>query len=208
MLLSLFPLNLVVFPTEDFNLHVFEPRYKELVEDCIRGNTTFGIPVFLENRIQEYGVEVEITEVVNRYDDGRMDVKTKGTAIFLIKSFYNPMKGKLHAGGEVERLEIEEDSDTLQRLLFVEAVSQLYEILRVQTKLKSDLPFLSYKLAHKIGLSLKQEYELLTILAESERIEYLMEHLKKSIPIVKAMERTKEVIKLNGHFKNLDPLKF
>lgn len=208
MLLPLFPLNLVVFPNEDFNLHVFEPRYKELVEDCISKNITFGIPVFLENRIQEYGVEVEIIEIVNKYPDGRMDIKTKGLGIFIIKSFSNPMKGKLYAGGEVERLEIEEDSDTLQRLLLVEAISQLYEILRVQTKLKSDVPFLSYKLAHKIGLSLKQEYELLTILTESERIVYLMEHLKKSIPIVKEMERTKEVIKLNGHFKNLDPLKF
>lgn len=208
MLLPLFPLNLVVFPNEDFNLHVFEPRYKELVEDCISKKTTFGIPVFLENKIQEYGVEVEIVEIVNRYPDGRMDIKTKGLGIFVLKSFSNPMRGKLYAGGEIERLEIEEDSDTLGRILLVEAVSQLYEILRVQANLKSDVPFLSYKLAHKIGLSLKQEYELLTILAESERTAYLMEHLEKSIPVVREMERTKEIIKLNGHFKNLDPLKF
>jgi Lon protease-like protein len=208
MLLPLFPLNLVIFPNEELNLHIFEPRYKELVNDCLRQGSTFGVPVFLENKIQELGVEVDITDLVNRYPDGRMDIKTKGKNIFRITNFFNPMTGKLHAGGNIELLEIEEDSDMLQRLLFIEAVSQLYEILNVKGELKSDIPFLSYKFAHKIGLSLKQEYELLTILAESERIEYLMEHLQKSIPVVKEMERTKEVIRMNGHFKNLDPLKF
>lgn len=208
MLLSLFPLNLIVYPFEELNLHIFEPRYRELVNDCLKNKTTFGIPIFLENKVQELGVEVEITALVNHYADGRMDIKTKGTRIFRIQSFFNPMVGKLHAGGEVEFLESEEDSDTLQRLLLVEAVSQLYEILRVDAKLKSDVPFLSYKLAHKIGLSLKQEYELLTFLTESERIEYLMEHLKSAIPLVREIERTKEIIRLNGHFKNLDPLKF
>ncbi len=208
MLLPLFPLNLIVFPYEELNLHIFEPRYKELIDDCLQKKATFGIPVFLDSKIQAYGVEVEIVEVVNRYPDGRMDIKTEGKNIFQIKSFSNPMRNKLYAGGEVAFLETEEDSNALQRLLLVEAVSELYEILNIKSSLKSDVPFISYKLAHKIGLSLAQEYELLTILAESERIDYLMAHLKKSIPIVKEMERSKEVIKLNGHFKNLDPLKF
>lgn len=208
MVLPLFPLNLVVFPQEELNLHIFEPRYKQLVNDCINQKATFGIPVFLENKIQEIGVEVQITALVNRYPDGRMDIKTRGERIFRLKSFFNPMLGKMHAGGEVEFLETEEDSDMLQRLLFIEAVSQLYEILNVKTELKSDVPFLSYQYAHKIGLSLKQEYELLTLLAESERMDYLIEHLRKSIPIVREMERTKQVIRMNGHFKNLDPLKF
>ncbi len=208
MLFPLFPLNLIVFPNEELNLHIFEPRYKELVGDCLQKKATFGIPIFLENRIQEYGVEVEIIELVNRYPDGRMDIRTRGKNIFLIKSFSNPMRGKLYAGGDVKFLEIEDNSDTLQRLLLVEAVSQLYEILNVKSSIKSDVPLLSYKLAHKIGLSLRQEYDLLTILAESDRIEYMMEHLKKSIPIVREMERTKDVIKMNGYFKNLDPLKF
>jgi Lon protease-like protein len=208
MLLPLFPLNLVVFPQEELNLHIFEPRYKQLVNDCINQKSTFGIPVFLDNKIQEIGVEVQITALVNRYPDGRMDIRTRGERIFRLKSFFNPMLGKMHAGGEVEFIETEEDSDMLQRLLFIEAVSQLYEILNVKAELKSDVPFLSYQYAHKIGLSLKQEYELLTLLAESERIDYLIEHLRKSIPIVREMERTKQVIRMNGHFKNLDPLKF
>jgi len=208
MVLPLFPLNLVVFPQEELNLHIFEPRYKQLVNDCINQKSTFGIPVFLENKIQEIGVEVQITALVNRYPDGRMDIKTRGERIFRLKSFFNPMLGKMHAGGEVEFLESEEDSDMLQRLLFIEAVSQLYEILNVKAELESDVPFLSYQYAHKVGLSLKQEYELLTLLTESERIEYLTEHLRKSIPIVREMERTKQVIRMNGHFKNLDPLKF
>jgi Lon protease-like protein len=208
MLLPLFPLNLIVFPQEDLNLHIFEPRYKELVNDSLENKATFGIPVFLENKIQSFGVEVEISELVNAYPDGRMDIKTQGKRIFYIEQFFNPMIQKMYAGGNVRFLETEEDSDNLQRLLLVEAVSQLYEILRIQTNLSSDMPFLSYKLAHKVGLSINQEYHLLTLLAESERISFLMEHLQKSIPVVREMERTKDVIRMNGHFKNLDPLKF
>jgi ATP-dependent Lon protease len=54
-LLPLFPLNLVVFPHEKLNLHIFEPRYRQLVRDCLEQNLTFGIPPFLDNYPQRAG---------------------------------------------------------------------------------------------------------------------------------------------------------
>ncbi|HEY0108163.1 MAG TPA: LON peptidase substrate-binding domain-containing protein, partial [Fibrella sp.] len=75
-LIPLFPLSLVVYPGEDLNLHIFEPRYRQLVSECIEEEKTFGIPAFIENKLPGYGTEVHVTTLHKRYDDGRMDVKT------------------------------------------------------------------------------------------------------------------------------------
>jgi Lon protease-like protein len=207
MNLALFPLNLVVYPNESLNLHIFESRYRQLVRDAIENKSTFGIPVFMQGSIQEYGTEVKIVELTNQYDDGRMDIKTKGLRIFRLKSFINPIPDKLHAGGEVEWVKIDDEVDALEKIWFIEALVELYEVLHVQVPIKEDIQYLSYEYAHKAGLSQKQEYELLTIESEGDRLRYLTEHIKKSIPTIQEMERTKSIIKMNGHFKNLDPLK-
>ena len=207
MKLPLFPLNLVVYPNESLNLHVFEPRYRQLLTDAIQQNTTFGIPVYMNGSIQEYGTEVKVLEVTNQYADGRMDVKTKGMRIFRLKTFINPMPEKLHAGGEVEWIKLDNTLDALEKIWFIEALQELYEVLNVQVTIKEQVEFLSYEYAHKAGLSQRQEYELLTIESEGDRLRYLTEHLQKSIPTIRQMEKTKAVIRMNGHFKNLDPLK-
>jgi Lon protease-like protein len=207
MNLALFPLNLVVYPNESLNLHIFESRYRQLVRDAIENKSTFGIPVFMQGSIQEYGTEVKIVELTNQYDDGRMDIKTKGLRIFRLKSFINPIPDKLHAGGEVEWVKIDDEVDALEKIWFIEALVELYEVLHVQVPIKEDIQYLSYEYAHKAGLSQKQEYELLTIESEGDRLRYLTEHIKKSIPTIQEMERTKSIIKMNGQFKNLDPIK-
>ena len=66
----------------------------------------------------------------------------------------------------------------------------------------------SFQIAHKIGLSQEQEYSLLKMPTEAERQGFLIQHLERIIPILQEVEKTKERIKLNGHFKNLDPLIF
>ena len=58
--LPLFPLNLIVFPHEDLNLHIFEPRYRQLINECLDEKKTFGIPAFVNNKLLGYGTEVEV----------------------------------------------------------------------------------------------------------------------------------------------------
>lgn len=208
-MLALFPLNLVVFPNENLNLHIFEPRYKELITNCLDERKTFGIPVFINNRVQEYGTEVKIIEVAKQYADGRMDIKTKGQRIFRLQTFANPMADKLYAGGEVEFIEIDNEADPLEKIWFTEVIAELYEILGLNLATPSkDSPYLSFEYAHKIGLSQQQEYELLSIQNEGERLRFLTEHLRQAIPVIREVERSKAIIRMNGHFKNLDPLKF
>ncbi len=204
-MLPLFPLNMVVFPNESLNLHIFEPRYLQMVQDCVQNNGTFGIPVFLDKKVQEYGTELRVQEIAQRYEDDRLDIRTQALRIFRIDSFRNPMPDKLHAGGKVSFLETQDDADVVQRLQIQIKVKVLYEVLRIDHKIDFEGEFLAYRLAHHIGLSLAQELELLKMLSEIDRLQFIENHLDKTIPIIREMERTKERIRMNGHFRNFKP---
>lgn len=208
-LLPLFPLGLVVYPKEKLNLHIFEPRYRELVNDCQLTQGTFGIPTYLNERIPGYGTEVEIVGIDTIYEDGRMDIKTRGVQVFRIIDFQNPMQGHGYAGGTVESIALDTEDDPVVRLQLIEKTHELFNLLQMQINLdREEQSILSYEIAHKIGLSLEQQYTLLTLSGEKERQEFMLEHLLSAIPVVEEMERTKHLIRMNGHFKHFDPLNF
>jgi Lon protease-like protein len=205
--LPLFPLNLIVYPGEDLNLHIFEPRYRQLISECIEEERTFGIPAFIDNKLPGYGTEMHVTTLHKRYDDGRMDVKSKGLGVFRLVNFENPVAGKLYAGGDVELVE-SGDGFSAHVDALAERVGQLYNLLQMETDYDPVVENFSYRVAHKVGLSVEQEYELLTLESEAERQLFLIQHLNNVLPVVSDMERTKQRIRMNGHFKNLDPLNF
>ena len=101
MKLPLFPLQSIFFPGETVPLHIFEERYKQLIWDCRNEAATFGIPVYIFDSIH-YGVEVQLVEVVNTYDNGEMDVTCVARQVFRISNFQAQMEGKLYAGGDIE----------------------------------------------------------------------------------------------------------
>ena len=205
--LPLFPLSLIVYPGEDLNLHVFEPRYRQLIGECIEEERTFGIPAFINNKLPGYGTEMHVTTLHKRYDDGRMDVRSKGLGVFRLVNFENPVAGKLYAGGEVELVE-PDDGFSAHVDALAERVGQLYDLMQMETDYDPVVMNFSYRVAHKIGLPVEQEYELLTLESEAERQLFLIQHLNNVLPVVAEMERTKQRIRMNGHFKNLDPLNF
>jgi Lon protease-like protein len=205
--IPLFPLNLVVYPGEDLNLHIFEPRYRQLINECIDEEKTFGIPVFIDNKLPGYGTIMHVTTLHKRYPDGRMDIKSKGISVFRLVNFENPLQDKLYAGGEVELVEPGESFSAHSSAL-IERLERLYKLLEIETDYNPAARNFSYKVAHKVGLSIEQEYELLTIDSEAERQLFLIQHLNNVLPVVSDMERTKQRIRMNGHFKNLDPLNF
>lgn len=205
--LPIFPLNIVAFPGEGVNLHIFEPRYKDLVNDCLEEGLTFGIASHVLNKI-ELGTEVKITEVTKKYPDGRMDIKTQGLCTLEIVDFYNPWKEKLYAGGNVKFLENTSDTDLSQLVEFKELVGELFGWLG-----EIDVPDVSdinsvYDIGHKIGFKPEEEYTLLEMTKESERLAYAITHLKQLIPALERAQNAQDRIKQNGHFKHLDPLTF
>lgn len=199
--LPLFPLNLVAFPGEKLNLHIFEPRYRQLISECLVNKTTFGIPAYLNNSLPGYGTEMQVTELVTRYEDGRMDIRTKGIRVFRLLDFENPAPGKLYAHGKVYFYP-KPESDTSVSPQLTDLVGKLYRLLKTEPPFNpaSSQPY-SYQIGHGVGLSLESEYELLTLESESERQDFLIEHLEAVLPVVENMERTKERIRMNGSFR-------
>lgn len=204
--LPLFPLNIVAFPGEAVNLHIFEPRYRQLIADCMRDGSTFGIPSHVLNTI-EIGTEVKIVEISKEYSDGRMDIKTQGLGAFKVEEFHNPWKDRLYAGGTVTLLEEENDKDLTQLVLFKELVAELFGWLKEVNIDVSQIQSV-FDIGHKIGLKLEEEYMLLDMRKESERLRFGISHLQKLMPSLERAQNAQDRIKQNGHFKHLNPLKF
>ena len=207
MYLPLFPLQSVFFPGESVPLHIFEERYKQLIQDCRREAITFGIPVFINERIA-FGTEVQLVEIVTTYEGGEMDVLCVARQVFKVVSFDNEMDGKLYAGGEVEFLDNINDGDRRSKRIVLRKLNELYELMGVPFTALEPERFNSFMLAHKMGLSFDQEHQLLQIPQESYRLRFIKSHLYGTIQVLKQVNRTKELIELNGHFKNFDPLDF
>ena len=208
-LLPLFPLNLVAFPGEKLNLHIFEPRYRQLVRDCLTESLTFGIPPYLDNAVQELGTEMRLLSVEKTHPDGEMDIRTEAIGVFRVQKFYRQAAGKLYAAGQVEDIVQDEVADPRLREVIAGQVRQLYEALGLRKLLLQLAPnFQIFDVAHHIGFSTEQEYQLLGTTAEQERQELVREHLERLLPAVLEAERLKERVRLNGHFKNLQPPQF
>jgi hypothetical protein len=207
MQLPLFPLKSIFFPGETVPLHIFEERYKQLIQDCRKEAMTFGIPVYIYDQIA-YGTEVQLVEVVNSYEGGELDVVCVGRQVFKILSFENQMEGKLYPGGTIEFLEgLNDASDELKRSV-LERIHALYDLMDVPFTPIPLKKFNMYALVHKIGLSYEQEYELLQMPKESDRLRFIISHLLATIAVLKEVNRAKGAIKMNGDFKNFDPLDF
>jgi hypothetical protein len=205
--LGLFPLNLVPFPGERLNLHIFEPRYKQLINDCLQLSVNFGIPAYITNKI-EYGTEMRVLEVQRVYEDGRMDIRTEGVHSFKVTDFCNPWKDRLYAGGKVEMLPFDDREEPDIKLQLSDLLNELFGWLQIEDQLEFDTSTELAEVIHKIGLKPDEEYYLLQMTSEKDRQLYVIDHLKKILPALERAEKAKERIRMNGHFKHLDPLNF
>ena len=207
--IPIFPLGIVVYPGEQLNLHIFEPRYKQLINECQENKKHFGIPSVIDNKMQEYGTMMSITEISKTYENGEMDIKTKGEKIFRVLEVIKEVPDKLFSGAIVNYPgNIEKGNEDLMRKV-MNGIRELHKLLNVEKDFnKPDEKLNSYEVAHHIGLTIKEEYELLELMDEKQRQEYLKRHLTKVLPMVAEMEGLKEKIKRNGHFKNLMGFQF
>ncbi|RYY53978.1 MAG: peptidase S16 [Chitinophagaceae bacterium] len=202
--IPIFPLNLVVFPGEELNLHIFEPRYRQLVEESIVSKKPFGVPAVLNDKLQDMGSVVEIIEVSKRYENGELDIKTKATDVFRILEVIRELPEKLFSGAIVNYPENHWEGNAGQMKKIIASIREMHRSLKVEKDFhKPDGDLNSYDVAHHIGLSIEEEFELLGLFEERQRQEYLKRHLAKALPAVTEQEQLREKIKLNGHFKTL-----
>lgn len=206
VLLPQFPLQIVVYPNENLNLHIFEPRYRQLIKESDEKGITFGIPTYLNNRVMPYGTEIQLLSIEKRHEGGEMDIKTKGLGIYRMEQFINPVPGKLYAGATIVRLETDLEYDWAMNEKILSHLIELFDMLNIDKPLPdSPSDFITFDVAHHAGMSTEQEYELLIKEKEKERQQFLIEHLEQFLPMVREMRNLQQRALLNGHFKDLKP---
>lgn len=202
--IPIFPLNIVVYPGERLNLHIFEPRYKQLIKECIESKKSFGIPAVLNNKIAEMGTLMEVKEVSKVYDNGEMDIKTQGIQVFKILEVIKELPEKLFSGAIVNYPHNNTRGSEKLMKKVLHSIREIHKTLGVTKDfMKPDEELTSYDVAHHAGLSIEDEYTLLGFLEELHRQEFLKRHLAKIVPVMEKMDHLRDKIKMNGHFKNL-----
>jgi Lon protease-like protein len=207
--LPLFPLNLVVFPGEKLNLHIFEPRYKQLIQECADTGITFGIPTYLDHKVGTYGTEIKLLAIEKKDVNGEMDIKTKGLIVIKLLDFFKQAPNKFYPAGTIEDVPDKANGDVMLKLKITESIRQLYSILGLN-KILMELPedYRVFDIAHHLGLTTEQEYELLQLPDEFSRQEFVLRHLQHVLPVVLETEKLKDRVRMNGHFKNVIPPNF
>jgi ATP-dependent Lon protease len=178
--ISLFPLNVVLFPGELLPLHIFEPRYRRMVRECLDAKSPFGMLLALPNGVAHVGCSAEILEVTKRYEDGRMDILTVGRDPYRVVDLFtdDPL-----LAGTVDYLEEKEspiDSQTREKLI------ELYEVC--YTLLFSGMPknfaepaceMLSFVIAGALPLDLLRKQQILELRSEADRQDRLLRYLRE-----------------------------
>lgn len=200
--IPIFPLTIVVYPDEPVNLHIFEPRYKQLIRECAEQKKPFGIPVVIDGEVREYGTLTDLVSIEKTYDNGEMDIRVRGRRVFRILEIIREVPDKLYTGAIVHYPPNHRKGSKELMDLIVQSVRKLHSLMQVAREFrKPDDELLSYDVGHDSGLSLQEEYEMLSLLHERQRQEYLKLHLGKVLPVMVEMERMKSRYKLNGHFR-------
>jgi hypothetical protein len=152
---------------------------------------------------------MQVTEITNVHPNGELDIKTKGDKVFRILEVIKSIPDKLYCGAIVNYPANQQSGNPEIMRVLINSIRELHKMLNVTKEFKKgDGDLSAYDVAHHIGLSLQEEYELLNLMNELQRQEYLKRHLAKVLPMVAQMEGLKEKIKLNGHFKNLASFNF
>jgi hypothetical protein len=175
--IPIFPLSAVVFPGEYFNLHIFEPRYKQLIQDVELGKTTFGIP-YIDNKTPgDYGSEVRLHKILNRYPGGELDITVEGIGIFEIEAYEGSAQEKLYNEGLV--------SKRIESTSFEESVSLgllLQEYLSLgkttDTVQQTEPLLTSYEAAIILGMHPAKKYSIIQLNTEQKRQIWLSNELK------------------------------
>ncbi len=181
--IPIFPLKLVVFPLSRYPLHIFEKRYKKMVNMCLDEDRGFGITAPFGGEFSKVGTYVVITKVLKKYLTGEMDIIVEGKERFLMTNFEMHPDGYYIANVE----EYNDFSSSVDCDLLNEVKTKFEKIIdRVNYKLEESFwdnynksYMKSYKMAEKSGLSIQQQQTLLIIQDESERINFLIEYFEK-----------------------------
>jgi Lon protease-like protein len=196
-LIPLFPLELVLFPGAPLPLHIFEPRYKEMITECLAKDLPFGMVRAKESSLAAIGCSANILNVLKKYEDGRLDIAAEGMRRFEIAEV-NQERSFLQA--EVAYFEDEPSLPSKSALdTAVHLHEQLFAVLGQPVEVESDAELLSFHLANELPVDLDFKQALLEMKSESERIDALTEYYRATIPKVEKTLQARQRASGNGH---------
>jgi ATP-dependent Lon protease len=188
--IGLFPLELVLLPNERVPLHIFEDRYKDLIGECLAETTDFGLILEDDDGLREIGTRTSVVELIDTFDDGRMNVLVEGRSRFRVIEL---TEGRPFRTAEVEAVEddgelpldadVERTIAVFRRLVTVAEADEIDEP-------SAGSPVLSFELAARVDFGPELKQELLELRSEGRRLRRLAELLEQA---AEALVREREV---------------
>ena len=195
--IPLFPLNVVLLPGATLPLHIFEPRYRQMVRRCVDEKSEFGILLGLPKGIVRVGCTAQVTEVLKRYNDGRMDITTVGRSPFRITKLINADAYAKDAllEGDVDLLD---DRDARVDARMRSELARLYEVCHTLVfddypkNIEAEAPeYLSFVVAATLPLDLMWKQQVLELRSEADRQERLVGYLREWAPHLQKQEKSR-----------------
>jgi len=195
--LGLFPLPLVLLPTERVPLHIFEERYRELIGECLESDGEFGLVYADDHGVRDVGTRARVTEVLARMADGRMDVLVEGGDRFTLIELTS---GRSFHTGEVTPFEAHVDPAAPES---IERALGLFERLRELTGSEVDVPEddaaqLSFVLAGRVELPPEDKLRLLRDVSERSRLDHVGDLLENALAAARRVRDAAERAATNG----------
>jgi uncharacterized protein len=155
--LPCFPLEVVVLPGERLKLHIFEPRYKQLIQDCRQQALNFGIPALMGTKIPGVGSELRLIEVERTYDNGEMDIEAEAISIFRVLYYEDPYEDRMYGAAKIT-------TNKTFGSAISEALNELFEAYNLKLDSPFDIPpegLTDLQIAHRMMLTSSVKLKLL-----------------------------------------------
>lgn len=189
--IPMFPLSILPLPGELVPLHIFEPRYRQLLQEAEASDISFGI--FFNHVInsEKIGSLVKLESVIKRYPSGESDIIVKCNDIFTMDTLYRTFKSKLYPGGDVNFWNVD-----LNELASVKLEEHFLEYLAKRNITRQQAIFSTYAMAQELNLELNDRYTFL-LGDEQKREAFLLQRIKYQMHILQHEEKSKDVFHLN-----------
>jgi Lon protease-like protein len=203
--LGLFPLPIVLVPTERIPLHIFEPRYKELIDECIELGQEFGLVLATgDGAVHEIGTRARVAQVVELLDDGSLNIVVEGGERFRLLDLTS---GRAFTTGIVEPIRDDDEpalAADVERAL--EIFTELTEVSESDVEVPDPLsPLLDFELAARVDFAVGAKQELLSMTSPRTRMTALVGLLEVALEAIRLELTLRERAGRNGKVAPLDP---
>ncbi len=201
--IPLFPLNTVLFPGMPLHLHIFESRYKEMVQKCLDEKMDFGILLLHETQLCQVGCTARITQILRQFDSGAMDILTEGRSRFRVLDVLD-RESYLEAVVEY----FDDDGEEIPSDLLKKVLNAYQKMVQLQTRGVGairgifDPVHFSFIIASTVDLVLRERQSLLELTSTTKRIRKLDTALLETLRKLDRQEKIKRLADMNGHGKH------